>query len=880
MGERKTIKRLGKPVIASAIAGTLIFGPSFVPGVAGWASAATTAAQQQLTLQQESIVTAGVKQRSYVWTRTTKTNQNVSTNVKVIVADLNHPNVKLDVMTGQDGQFTEKDNVLNMARSTGAVAGVNADYFDMASTEPAPFGPQVSSGALMATPALGLQGMYAFGITKQNKPIIETFASQGVVTAANGQTYALTGLNRVVGTLGNAIYKYDAAWGSVMRAKDATAHTEVLVVDGVVQSIFTGGSRYPEEAPANGFILSAGGTGAEFIANNVKVGDKLEAKATLVPVNPNLTYTENDFKMLVGGHTILLIDGAAASFTRDVSGISGSGNTARTAVGFDKSGRYVYMVTADHAAGSVGPTLSDFQKLLIELGLWRAVNLDGGGSTTLVSRPLGEFEAALANVPKDGSQRRVVNGLGVFSTAAPAALKDFIVDGPKLLWKGQTVSYNVKAYDVNYNPLDPKTLAAPVQFKARGTNLMVDPTTGVFTATAGGADTVVAYSGNVGEDLPVEIADRHRIAKLEIVPNAAPSKWKVGDAIQLGLRATLTDGRIGTIPADLVKWSQFGANGSIVGDTLTFLGYEEGAKESMLVARFDGFPTPLAVPVPQQRNLTDFAAVPWSIAPESYPAQAIADAKLSGETNNPWLSLAYDFSAGDGATDLAAYATFNGSDGVALDSGAKAFQLDVFGDGQGGRLRAEFTDATGALQRVTLAESVDWTGWKTVSVEMKDFDPATLKRIYVLSKKQIKGEIAIDNLSLQYPEAANANPVAVALTVGKKDVVGGGQPQQLDVAPVIDKERTFVPVRFVVDALGGHVDWDAADKKVTIRKGGHFIELWVGNTDLIADGERTVSDVPPMLKSGRTMLPLRFVSEQLGLNVAYDPATKGITIQE
>jgi len=877
MGNRETMKRLGKPVIASAIAGSLIFGTSIVPGVSGWASAAT-AAQQQLTLQQESIVTAGVKQRSYVWTRT-KNNQTVSTNVKVVVADLQNPNVKLDVMTGQDGQFTEKANVLQMAHYTGAVAGVNADYFDMAAAEPAPFGPQVAGGALMATPAVGLQGMYAFGITKQNKPIIETFASQGAVTAANGQTYALTGLNRVVGTIGNAIYMYDAAWGSAMRAKDATAHTEVLVVDGVVQSIFTG-TRYPEEAPANGFILSAGGTGAEFIAKNVKVGDKLQAKSSLVPVNPNLTYTENDFKMLIGGHTILLIDGAAASFTRDVSGISGSGNTARTAVGFDKEGRYVYMVTADHAAGSVGPTLADFQKLLIQLGLWRAVNLDGGGSTTLVSRPLGEFDAVLANVPKDGTQRRVVNGLGVFSTAAPAALKDFIVDGPKLLWKGQTASYSAKAYDVNYNPLDPTKLAVPVQFKARGSNMLVDPSTGVFTAAAGGTDTVVAYSGNIGEDLIVEIVDGKRIAKLEAVPSKAPGSWAVGDAIKLTLQATLDDGRVGTIPANLVKWSQYGATGPIAGDAFTFLGFQEGAKEAMLVARFDGFSTPLAVPVPQRSKLTDFTSVPWAIAPESYPAQAISDVRLSGSQENPWLSLAYDFSAGDGATDLAAYATFDGGAGIPIESGATAFSMDVYGDGQGGRLRAEFTDAAGTVQRKTLAESVDWTGWKTVSVQIEDFDPATLKRIYVLSKKQIKGSISIDNLSLTVRGAAAANPVAVALTVGKKDVLVGGEAQQLDVAPVIDKERTFVPVRFVVDALGGHVDWDAAAKKVTIRKGGHFIELWVGQEELIADGARAVSDAPPMLRSGRTMLPLRFVSEQLGLNVVYDAATKSITISE
>jgi len=876
MGDRTTFLRWGKPIIAGAVAGGLLVGSAIVPGIGSFAPAAY-AAQHQLVLQQESIVTAGAKLRTYRWSRM-KNNQTVSTDVQVLIADLHNPNVKLDVMTGTDGQFTKKANVLDMARATGAVAGVNGDYFDMQAAEPSTLGPQVAGSSLMATPTVGLEGLYAFGITKQNQPIIETFTSTGTVAAPNGQTYPLAGLNRVVGTLGNAIYMYDAVWGSVTRAKDATPHTEVLVVNGVVQTIVAGG-RIPGTVPPNGYILSAGGKGAEFLAANVKVGDALQAKTSLVPVNPNLKYTESDFKMLIGGHTMLLIDGAPAAFTRDVRGISGNGNTARTAVGFSKDGRYVYMVTAEHADDSVGPTLPDFQQLLIDLGLWRAVNLDGGGSTTIVSRPLGEFEARLVNTPKDGSQRRVVNGLGIFSTALPAALKDFIVDGPKTLWKGQSAAYSAKAYDINYNPLDPAKLTVPVQFKARGTNLKVESATGSFTAAAGGTDTVVAYSGTIAEEFTVEIIDRALIQKLEVVPSKAPGAWVPGDAIKLEVKATLTDGRTGTIPAGIVNWQAFGVLGPIQQDVLTFAGFAEGVDEAMLVGRFDGFSTPLGIPVPAEKPLTDFNVVPWSIAAEKYPAQAIASVALSGTAEDKQLQLTYDFTAGDGATDLAAYAAFNGTAGIPLPDAPIGLELNVFGDGQGGWLRAEFTDADGKVQRATIAEKVDWTGWRTVSVDLTKFRAASLKRLYVISKAAIQGELAFDNINLLYPETAG-DGTSVALTVGKKDVVVGGMPQQLDVAPLIDRERTFVPVRFVVDALGGHVDWDAAAKKVTIRKGGHFVELWIGQPEMVADGVRTASDVAPMLRGGRTMLPLRFVSEQLGLNVVWDPATRGITIQE
>lgn len=899
MNDRSNRKRLGKPVAASVIAGCLLVGTATAPGTAAFAAAAsqpqpsaiaaaaaaqqqarTTAAAPKLTLQEESIVTAGVTQRSYRWTRT-KNNQSIGTNVKVILADLQNPNVKLDVMTGQGGQFTKKATVLGMSRETNSVAGVNADFFDMNSAEPAPLGPQVSGGTFMATPTTSLQGMYAFGITKENKPIIETFTSEGIVKAANGQTYTLSGLNRNVGTLGNAMHQYTSAWGGSTRAKNAgNPLTEVLVVDGIVAEIATGGI-IDGAVPENGYILSGAGAAAEFIAANVKVGQPIEADARLKPVNPNLTYTEEDFQMLVGGHTMLVIDGVPAAYTRDVSSIQPNGNTSRTAVGFSKDQRYVYLVISDHAGDSVGPTLPDFQKLLIDLGVWRAVNLDGGGSTTLVSRPLGDFETVLVNQPKDGAQRRVVNGIGVFSTSAPAALKDFIMSGPSLLWKGQTGAFTLKAYDVNYNPLDPSTLVASIQYKTDDSGVLQMLETGNVMAAAAGKGKVTAMSGSVSKTAEVEVADRHRIVRLAVEPSAPPSAWKAGDAIELTLKATLDDGRIGTIPPHLVAWEEYGVNGQVENGTMTFLGFQEGEREAMLVAKYDGYATPLAIPVPQQRSLTDFSTVPWTIAPETYPTQAVAEVELARDEQNVWLRLAYDFTAGDGATDLAAYATFNGAEGLPIAPGATALKLDVYGDGQGAWLRAEFTDAQGQLHRKTLAERVDWEGWKTVAVNLNDIEAAALKRVYVVSKQPLKGDIGLDNVFLQYPErqSAGASP-AVQLTIGKNDVAVGGEARQMDQPPIIEEDRTFVPVRFIVDALGGHIDWDATDKKVTIRKSGHYIELWVGREGLIADGVRTTTDAAPIIRNNRTLLPLRFVSEQLGLNVAWDPAARGITIQE
>lgn len=876
MGGRKTLEKLGKPVVACMVAGTLLVGMVTVPGLAPERVRAASSTQQssQLKLIEESMVSAGVKLQSYVWTRQQQ-DKTISTNVKVIIADLHHPNVKLDVMTGQTGKLTEKANVLHMAQSTGAIAGINADFFNM-SGEALPLGPQVGGAELMLTPSAELKGMYAFGITHDNQPLIETFTFQGKVTAANGQSFALSGMNRRYS--GNSIHLFTDDWGAQTRNTGSRTPTEVLVVDNVVTNIAVDGVL-EMTPPENGYILGGTGTGAEFIKANMRVGDVVHADVSLKPVNPNLHYSEDDLKMLIGGHTMLVIDGKAASYTRDVSGIGPHSYTSRSAVGFTKDRRYVYLVAAEGGGDSAGSKLAEFQKLLIDLGVWRAVNLDGGGSTTMVARPLGEFQAQLVNRPQDGSMRRVVNAIGVYSTAAPTALYGLIVDGPALLWKGQTAQFSAKAYDTNYNPLDPATL--PIQYKGDGSGVLQVNADGRATGAAAGTASIQAYSGDISSDeLTVEVLDQSSIAQLTVQPSKHPSAWRAGDEIKLELKAVLANGSTGTIPANLVKWEQFGVSGIMLEDgTYKFSGVQDDAEDAMLLAQYDGYSTPLAVPIPHEKLLTDFNTIPWMITPEVYPEEAVGYINLVGDENRS-LSLEYNFTQGDGTKDLAAYVVFNRRQGVSLSDGATAFQLDVYGDGLGGWLRAEFYDTQGEIQRVTLAERVDWEGWKTITAALPE-GAKKLHRIYVVSKQPIAGQVLFDNLALVFPEGAKtSDPVMVELTVGNKTFKVNGEEQILDQEPIVEDNRTFVPIRFVVDTLGGDLGYDNQEKKVTIRKSGHYIELWIDKQEMIADGTRITYDAAPMIRNGRTMLPLRFVAEELDLKVTWDQEAKTIGIQE
>ncbi len=106
----------------------------------------------------------------------------------------------------------------------------------------------------------------------------------------------------------------------------------------------------------------------------------------------------------------------------------------------------------------------------------------------------------------------------------------------------------------------------------------------------------------------------------------------------------------------------------------------------------------------------------------------------------------------------------------------------------------------------------------------------------------------------------------------------------MDVAPMIHENRTFLPIRFIVEPLGGTVKWNQAEQKITILQGDTTIELWIGNNMAKINGVSTMidkdnADIRPMIvEPGRTMLPMRFIAEALGCTVDWDELTQKIIV--
>ncbi|HOW03182.1 MAG: hypothetical protein KBH94_02185 [Caldisericia bacterium] len=126
--------------------------------------------------------------------------------------------------------------------------------------------------------------------------------------------------------------------------------------------------------------------------------------------------------------------------------------------------------------------------------------------------------------------------------------------------------------------------------------------------------------------------------------------------------------------------------------------------------------------------------------------------------------------------------------------------------------------------------------------------------------------------------------VIIKLQVGSKVILINNKAGSLDAPPFIDKNsgRTLVPIRPVVEAIDGNIDWNNDERKVTITKDNIKIELWIGKITALVNGKEVKIDpdkpVAPVIVSGRTFLPLRFVTENLGFKVDWDAATQTITL--
>lgn len=151
--------------------------------------------------------------------------------------------------------------------------------------------------------------------------------------------------------------------------------------------------------------------------------------------------------------------------------------------------------------------------------------------------------------------------------------------------------------------------------------------------------------------------------------------------------------------------------------------------------------------------------------------------------------------------------------------------------------------------------------------KIKGYDPSTAKDY---ARKY----------SLTFVSMGSPPPAIIAPAKGTTPIVLlNGQQLAFQVPPVIENGRTLVPLRAIFEPLGATVQWDADTQTVTSTKGSTVIALTLGQTTAYINNNPVLLSVPAKAINGRTMVPLRFVSEALGCEVNWDADTYIISIE-
>jgi Phosphodiester glycosidase len=321
----------------------------------------------------------------------------------VLRVDLADPAVQAGLL--YPGSVAGVATVSAMAQSAGAFAAVNGDFFNIGETG-APVGPMVTGDQLIKGPQPGRA--LAAGVGEDGVGRISTVALSGFVDLPSGRA-PLSDLNDANPGYApmlapNGIGLFTPAWGTYSRSgavRGLPSVSEVLVSQGRV--VHVSDRAGAGAIPSGGFVLLGAGSGGRRLAR-LRVGQPVSVRYG------QQTPAPAPFRFALGGKYRLLRAGAVQS------GLPVASGAQRTAVGFSDGGMTMWLVVTEaQEVGAAGLDLPELAVFMRGLGVRDAVDLDDGGSTTIVSRLPGRSNLTLLNHPGDGSERRVANGIGLFA---------------------------------------------------------------------------------------------------------------------------------------------------------------------------------------------------------------------------------------------------------------------------------------------------------------------------------------------------------------------------------------------------------------------------------------------------------------------------------
>jgi hypothetical protein len=370
--------------------------------------------------------------------------------IHVVEFDLRHPYLQLEtVKAGDYLQGKERTSQMAARRDREkhrVVAAINGDFYDTGNG--IPINLQMRDGEILRHPT----ARSVFGVSAAEKPLISLLSLAGSLQAKSGAWQTLHGFNRNRST--DELIFYNRYFGRSTNTNNFGSEIRIqplekFAVNDTIRAVVRSFNHSAGNAPLDDatYVISGHGAAESWLNKNIAAGDVIkfvwripETPWPLVEAIGGLPRIVRDSRISIENQN----EGGSESFTNN--------RHPRTAIGFNADTSRFYFVTIDgrQPSYSEGMTLPELASFMRELGCVQALNLDGGGSTTMVVR------GRVMNNPSDAAgERAVANALLLVCNAPPGRVKHLDITASRaVLRPGEKFDFNIIAADNYYNPLN------------------------------------------------------------------------------------------------------------------------------------------------------------------------------------------------------------------------------------------------------------------------------------------------------------------------------------------------------------------------------------------------------------------------------------------
>lgn len=358
----------------------------------------------QITID-EQIIAPGVVHKKII-------NVNDTLSIDILKIDLSHGNYYISSVKAKN-LLNERETTSNISKVLSdsgfeVIAAINADFFEQ---DGEVINNMISDGKFVKAVKFTDSPYNSFvnsqfAVTYDNKLFLEQFVFSGNIVFPDGTTEEIRRINSKPDS--NSITIYNSFQGThTPTLHEKWAVTEALLIptgqsgDTIIfvvsDSLKNSGGT---EISRNGFVISANNKYKYYLSREIAVGDTIKL---LLKLNPNIA----NIRSLTGGWPRLIKDGMNL-ITNDskIEGVMqrfSENRHPRSGVGFSSDSTTVYFITVDgRLKSSRGMTLLEFADFMIDEGIYQGLNLDGGGSTTMI------IQNKIVNSPSDFTGERAI----------------------------------------------------------------------------------------------------------------------------------------------------------------------------------------------------------------------------------------------------------------------------------------------------------------------------------------------------------------------------------------------------------------------------------------------------------------------------------------